>query len=365
MKIVCSKENLAEGINIVSKAVSGKTTLPVLEGILLECGEAFKLTGNDLEIGIECYVEADIMEQGSVVINARMLNDIIRRLPDSEVSLEVRQDNLVIIECENSHFEIKGLPSEGFPALPVIEKENAFKISQKIVKEMIRQTIFAVGTDENRPILTGSLMECKEGELVFVSIDGFRVALRRNMIKDEGVELRVVIPGKTLNEISKILQSTDEIMTIYSTYNQILFDTGNCKIVSRLLEGNYLNYKSILPAEHETKIRVNAKDMLSSIERAALVITSEERRYPVRFSLSDDKLVITSSTDIGAVREELRVEIEGKDLDISFNHRYFTDALKVVDDTEIEVFFTSAVGPCTIRPVEGNDYAYMVLPVRK
>ena len=168
MKVVCSKENLMNGINIVQKAVSTKTTLPILEGILIEAGNQFKLTGNDLEIGIECYVDADVRKDGAIVLNARMFSDIVRRLPDSEVLLEVKDGHVVIIECENSHFEIKGLEASGFPALPPIKMENAFKISQKIIKDMIRETIFAVSTDENRPILTGSLIECKNRELVFV-----------------------------------------------------------------------------------------------------------------------------------------------------------------------------------------------------
>jgi len=365
MKVVCSKENLMNGINIVQKAVSTKTTLPILEGILIEAGNQFKLTGNDLEIGIECYVDADVRKDGAIVLNARMFSDIVRRLPDSEVLLEVKDGHVVIIECENSHFEIKGLEASGFPALPPIKMENAFKISQKIIKDMIRETIFAVSTDENRPILTGSLIECKNRELVFVSIDGFRLALRKNTVDNDESTLKVVVPGKTLLEISKILQPVDDEISIYSTNNQILFDMGKCKVVSRLLEGEYLNYKGIIPVDYETSIRVNTKEMLSSIERASLVITAEERRYPVRFNIGNDKIIVTSNTDIGAVREELRVDMNGKSLDIGFNPKYFMDALKVIEDEEVQIFFTTSVGPCTIKPVEGDAFAYMVLPVRK
>jgi DNA polymerase-3 subunit beta len=354
-----------DGINIVQKAVSTRTTLPILEGILLEAGENFKLTGNDLEIGIECYIDADIMEKGSIVINAKILGDIVKRMPLSEVLLEVKDNNLVIIECENSHFEIKGLSSSGFPALPEIKKENTFKISQKIIRDMIKQTIFAVSLDENRPILTGSLVECIKGEINFVSIDGFRVALRKNKVENKSSNINVVVPGKTLNEIVKILQPSDDEITIYSTNNQILFDLGNCKVVSRLLEGEYLNYRSTIPAEFETKVTVNTKELLSSIERASLIITSEERRYPVKFTLSDDGIVINSNTEMGAVREEVKVELEGKEMDISFNPRYFSEALRVIDDETIDIFFTSSIGPATIKPVNSDAFAYMILPVRK
>lgn len=365
MKIICSKENLIEGINIVQKAVSSKTTLPILEGILLEAGEVFKLTGNDLEIGIECIVEADIKRQGSVVLNSRMFGEIVRRLPDSEVMLEVKENNSVIIDCEDSFFEIKGLSSSGFPALPSIEKEDGLKISQKLIRDMIKQTIFAVSADENRPILTGSLIECKNGAITFVSIDGFRLALRKSNFENEVTQKSVVVPGKTLNEISKIIQPVDDEMTIYSTNNQILFDLGNCKVVSRLLEGEYLNYKGILPQDFETKIKVNTKELLASFERASLIITAEERRYPVKINVNDEKLVITSNSELGNVREELKIEMEGNNIDIAFNPRYFIEALRVIDDEKINIHFTSSIGPCTIKPVNDENFAYLVLPIRK
>jgi len=365
MKIVCTKENLLEGINIVQKAVSAKTTLPILEGILLEAGENFRLTGNDLEIGIECYVDAEIMEKGSIVLNSRIFGDIIRRLPDSDVEIKLKENYLVVIECENSHFEVKGLDSSGFPALAEIEKQKVISLSQKLVREMIRQTIFAVSMDENRPILTGSLVECRNNILTFVSIDGFRLALRKNNIENEMIDLKVVVPGKTLNEISKILQPVNDEVKIYSSESQIMFDLGNCKVVSRLLEGEYLNYSSIIPEEYETKIRINTKQMLSGLERASLIITSEERRYPVRFKIVDDILTITSNTDMGAVKEEIRIGTEGKELEIAFNPRYFIDALKVIDEETVDILFSTSVGPCTIRPVENDYFSYMILPVRR
>ncbi len=369
MKVICSKENLLEGINIVQKAVSTKTTLPILEGILVEADDKIKLTGNDLEIGIECYVDADIRDKGSIVLNSRMFGEIIRRLPDSEVLLEVKENNTVIIECENSLFEIRGMSPEGFPSLPSLERSNGIRISQKLLKDMIRQTIFAVSTDENRPMLTGSLFEYKSGNFTIVSIDGYRLAMRcaepENGKDIEGDERRLVIPGKTLAEIAKIIQPEEVDLYIYATGNQILFDMGKCIMTSRLLEGEYLNYMGIIPKEHETKITVNTKDLQACFERASLVITSEERRYPVRLEISDEMMVITANTEAGNVREEIKVEMEGKKLDISFNHRYFIDALRVIDNEMIDIFFTTNIGPCTIRPLQGNDFAYLILPIRK
>lgn len=363
MKIICSREQLIEGISIVQKAVSTKTTLPILEGILLEAQDEFKMTGNDLELGIECFINADIREKGSIVLNSKMFGDIVRRLPDSEVLVEVKENNTVIIECDNSHFEVRGLPSDSYPALPSIKRENTFKVSQKIVREMVRQTLFAVSIDENRPILTGSLIECLENEITFVSIDGFRMALRKSKNNKADSKFNVVVPGKTLNEIVKILQPVEEEITIYSSQNQILFDMGKCRVVSRLLEGEYLNYKSIVPKEYETKVKANTRDILSSLERASL-ITADEKKYPVKVNILDDKIIISSNTEIGAVREEIRVEVNGNNMDIGFNPRYFIEALKVIEDEEVEIYFTSSIGPCTIRPLDGDAYAYMILPVR-
>lgn len=363
MKIICSREQLLEGINIVQKAVSTKTTLPILEGILLEAQEEFKMTGNDLELGIECFINADIIQKGSIVLNSKMFGDIVRRLPESEVLIEVNENNSVVIECDNSHFELRGMPSDSFPALPSIESENTLKVSQKAVREMIRQTLFAVSTDENRPILTGSLIQCVGNEITFVSIDGFRMAIRKSINNEGFSEFSVVVPGKTLNEIVKILQPVDEEITIFSSQNQILFKIGNCRVVSRLLEGEYLNYKSIIPKEYETSVRLKTEDLLSSLERASLV-TADEKKYPVKFNISDDKIIITSNTEVGSVREELRVEVNGSNMDVGFNPRYFIEALKVIEDEVVDVFFNSSIGPCTIRPLEGEGFAYMILPVR-
>jgi DNA polymerase-3 subunit beta len=369
MKVICSKENLLEGINIVQKAVSAKTTLPILEGILIEADDKVKLTANDLEIGIECSVEADVREKGAVVLNARLFGDIIRKFPDAEVMIEVKDNNNVVIECENSLFEIRGLEAEGFPALPTLERKDGIKISQRILKDMIRQTIFAVSADENRPMLTGSLFEYRDGKFTIVSIDGYRLAMRclepEEEREIEKAERKLVIPGKTLNEVAKILEPVDDEMYIYAAGNQMLFDMGNCIMTSRLLEGEYLNYMGIFPKDYETKIRVNTKDLLSCFERASLVITSEERRYPVNLDITEEKIVITANTEAGNVREELRVDMEGKRLEISFYHKFFIEALRVIDNEMVDVYFTTSLGPCTIKPIQGNDFAYLVLPIRR
>ncbi len=364
MKLICSKENLLNGINIVQKAVSSKTTLPILEGILLNADEKFKLTGNDLEIGIECYVEADIRSTGSIVINSKIFGDIVRRLPDSEVLIDVK-DNLVVVECENSHFEIKGINPSGYPAIPSVEKHNVLSLSQKDIKDMIRQTVFAVGTDENRPVLTGGLIEAKDGELVFVAIDGFRLALRRKVIATEISDFSVIVPGKILNEISKILQPIDEIVYVYSSNNQIVFDAQSWRIVSRLIEGKYLNYNSLLNKEFETKVVINTKEFQASLERASL-ISMNDKNSPVKLLIDDDKLVITSTAELGTVREEIKVDVQGKKLEIGYNPAFLIDALKAVDEDRVVIYFITNNAPCTLRPVVENskEFAYLIQAVR-
>ncbi|PYG88995.1 DNA polymerase-3 subunit beta [Ruminiclostridium sufflavum DSM 19573] len=365
MKIICSRENLLNGINIVQKAVSIKTTLPILEGILLNADDKFKLTGNDLEIGIECFVEADIRRTGSIVINSKMFGDIVRRLPDSEVLIDVSENNLVTVECENSHFEIKGIGSSGFPNIPEVVKENVLCLTQSDLKDMIRQTVFAVCADEHRPVLTGTLIEVKNKELVLVSIDGYRLALRRKILDVDLDDFSVIVPGKILNEISKILQSVDEDVYIYNSNNQIVFDTESWRIVSRLIEGKFLNYNSLLNKEFETKVIITNKEFQASLERASL-ISMNDKNSPVNLFINDDKIIITSKAEFGNVREEIKCDIEGNNLEIAYNPTFLIDALKAIDEDRSAIYFITTNAPCTFRPVLENSeaFAYLVQAVR-
>lgn len=365
MKFKCRKKDIEKAIGIVQKAVSSRSTMKVLEGLLIECGEVLKITGNDLELGIEYILEAQIEEKGSVVINSKMLGDIIKRLPDSEIRMESAENNIMKIECENSHFEIKSLSSDDFPEIPVIRKENAFSIKQGVLQEMIRQTIFSVSTDETRPILSGALLECSNGILTMVACDSYRVAVRKAKLEDEDFMLSIVVPGKTMGEVAKILMQDDSELTVYSTKNQIQFDMGRYKLVSRLLEGEYFKYRSFIPQEYRTSMTVDREGLLSAIERASLVIVNEERRYPVKFRIEGDMILIQTNTNMGSAREEVYTEIEGEDLDIRFNHRYFIEALRVIEEPKVELSFTNDMGPCVIKPVDGDDFIYLIVPLRK
>jgi len=362
MKFACSKNDLYTAISTVQKAVMAKATLPILEGIYIEAGEKVKLIGNCFDLGIEYSINADVMRKGSIVLNSRIIGDIVRKLPDSEVFFEVNDNFNTIIECGNSYFEIKGMAPGGFPMLPEISEDKKVSIPQTSLKEMIRKTIYAISTDENRKILTGSLIEVKDGEFTMVSLDGFRLAIAKVLIK-ENVEFEAVIPGKNLNEIHKILEQRDDEIKITLSENQALFELNGCRIISKLLNGEYMNYRNFIPEQFESVITVDTRELIDSIERASL-ITNDDKRYPVKFVVKDDKLVVTSSAEIGISKEELQVETDGSDITIGFNPRYLLDSLKVVDDDKIKISFSSSIGPSVIKPIESDRFLFMVLPVR-
>lgn len=362
MKFSCNKQDLMEAINIVQKAVMTKATIPILEGIYIETNDSLKMVGNCYDMGIECSINADIQQKGSIVLNSRMFGDIVRRLPNSEVFVQVKPNFNVIIECDNSYFEIKGLSAEGYPMLPTVEEEQKISVSQTSLRNMIRKTIYAISNDENRKILTGSLIEANDGDLSMVALDGFRLAVAKVMIKED-TNFKAVIPGKNLTEIYKILEQSDKDVKITLSKNQALFELEQCRIISKLLEGEYMNYKNFLPEQFETNIVVDVSEIIESIERASL-ITNDDKRYPVKIVIEDNKMLITSNTDVGISKEELLININGNNMTIGFNPKYLLDSLKVADEEKVEIFFSSSVGPCIIKPIEGDSFVFMILPVR-
>ena len=366
MKIICSRDRLMEAISIVQKAVATRSTLPILDGILIEAESGVKLTGYDLETGIECQVDADVPESGSIVVNARMFGDIIRKLPDDIVTIETTQNMSLQIECGSTHFSIKGIKADDYPKIPVVENDQMVSLGQNLLKDMIRQTLFAVSTDESRPILNGCYLNCDGTTLEMVAIDGFRLALRKNELGTELPAMKFIIPGKALGEVGRILQSNETPVEIYPSQNHIRFDAGRVKVVSRLIQGEYMNYKGIIPQTAETTMTISPSAMLAAIERASLVITSEERRFPVRLTMTDDEtLVVSANTEVGTLREEITVSMTGNRIDIDFNPRYFLDALKAIDEDEVSVVFNGSMGPCVIKPIDSQEFAYLVLPLRR
>ncbi len=368
MKIVCEKEKILKAINSVTKAVASKTTMPILEGILIQTNDKeVKLTTYDLEIGIEYIIDADIKEQGATVVNAIMFSEIIRKLPDTDINISLNEKNLLVIECEGSLYKLATMNPDEFPELPQINVENSISIEQNSLKEMIRKTIFAVSTEENRPIFTGCLFEIKNNKLNVVAVDGFRLAWKSKFLQNNSNDFTAVIPGRTLNEVNKIILDSFDTIKIGVAKNQALFEMENCKIVTRLLDGEFLNYSSVIPENWETRVRVNRNNVQNCFERISLISSSsieKEKKYPVKVSIDIGKVTISCTNQTGDAKEEMYVSTEGQNLEAGFNPKYFLDALRAIDDEEIFVDFGTSISPCIIRPVEDGDYIYMILPIR-
>ena len=368
MKIICDKDKILKAINSVTKAVASKTTMPILEGILIQTNDnEVKLTTYDLEIGIEYIIEAQIEEQGATVVNATMFSEIIRKLPDTEIKIYINDNNLLVIECEGSLYKLATMNPNEFPELPQINIENSIELEQNALKEMIRKTIFAVSTEENRPIFTGCLFEVVDNKLNLVAVDGFRLAWKSKYLQTKVNNFSAVIPGRTLNEINKIILDSFENIKIGIAKNQALFEMENCKIVTRLLDGEFLNYSNVIPSMWDTRIRVNKSSMQNCFERVSLISSSsieKEKKYPVKVTIDIGKVVISCTNQTGDAKEEMYVSTEGKNLEAGFNPKYFLDAFRAIDDEEVFIDFGTSISPCIIRPVDNGDYIYMILPIR-
>lgn len=368
MKLVCEKEKFLIGLNTVSRSSVSRTTTAILDGILINVtDDGIILTTNDSEIGMECKVECIEYEKGKTVVDCKMFNDIIRRLPNEEITIYVNDKNLLVIECEGSIYKLSTLNASEFPTLPTINVEKSISISSKVLKELIKKTSFAISTEENRPVFTGSLFEVKDNILNVVSVDGFRLALRKAPVMEASEEFSAIVPGKYLNEIVKNLQDTDDLVKVGISKNQALFELPNCKIVTRLLEGEFLNYNNVIPKDKETRIKVKKNVLQGAIERASIFsITSaeKEKKYPIKMYITLGSLIISCTSQIGDAKEEVLVETSGKELEIGFNPKYMIDALKAIDDEEAYLDFGSNISPCIIHSVVDDKYTYMVLPVR-
>jgi DNA polymerase-3 subunit beta len=368
MKIICEKEKILKGINSVINGVASKTTMPVLEGILLQTNDnELKLTSYDLEIGIEYILEANVEEQGNTVVNAVMFSEIIKRLPATEIKITINENNLLEIECEGSLYKLATMNPDDFPELPKINVDNSIEIEQTTLKNMIRKTIFAVSTEENRPIFTGCLFEVKENKLNVVAVDGYRLAVKTKELINNGNDFSSVIPGKTLNEVNKIISDSFDTVKIGISRNQALFEMENCKIVTRLLDGEFLNYSNTIPKNWETRVKVNKNNIQNCFERILLISASSierEKKYPVKINIEVGKVTISCANQTGDAKEEIYVDTEGKELEIGFNPRFFLDALKAIDDEDVYIEFGTNRSPCIIKPVEDGDYIYMILPIK-
>lgn len=363
MKIICQKTDLLAGVNIVSKAVPSRTTMSILECILIDAtnGE-IKLIANDMELGIETIVQGEIIAAGSVAIDAKIFSEIVRKLPDNEVIIEVDNDFSATIVCEKAKFNILGKSGEDFSYLPEIEKDKSITISQFTLKEIIRQTIFSIGDNENNKLMTGELFEVKDNNLKIVALDGHRIAIRNVELSEESEDISVIVPGKTLNEISKIINGgTEDYVRIFFKDNHIVFEFDSTTVVSRLIEGEYFRINQMLSHDYETKVVINKKEMLNCIDRATLLIKEGSKR-PIIINIGDTDMEFKINSFIGSMDETIAIQKEGKDLMIGFDPKFLMDALRVIDDEEITLYFVNPKAPCFIRDDE-EKYIYLILPV--
>lgn len=363
MIFICEKQKLLEGISIVQKAITGKTTMSILEGIFIETNSnSLTLIGSDIDVSIETKVEADVVEQGKVVIDAKLFGEIIRKLPNSEIKIETLENDTIQITCEKSVFNLGYMNAEEFPELPKLNEDQKISVPQNILKNMIKSTAFAIAQDEARPILQGVLFEVKEKSLNLIALDGYRLALKQEYL-DTDIEVEVVIPGKTLNEVSKILEDSETDVEITFTNNHILFNLNKTKIISRLLEGKFVNYRSLLPQEHKITITVKKQELQNGIERASLMAKDGNNNL-IKLDIEDEIIILSSNSQLGKVREEVGINLQGDKIQIAFNSRYLLDVLKVLDEEEVILEMTSSVTPCIIKGKLADNYRYLVLPVR-
>lgn len=370
MKIVCEKDKLLKCINSVVRGVPTRTTMPILEGIYIQTNEnKVKMTTYDLDLGIEYIVDCNVEEEGNTVVNATMFSEIIRKLPDTDIKITVNENKLLVIECEGSLYKLSTMNPEEYPELPKIDVEHSVVTEQRTLKDMVKKTIFAVSMEENRPIFTGCLFEIFNNKLNVVAIDGSRMGWVSTYLTEKTNDFKAVIPGKTLNEVNKIITDSFDKITIGIAKNQAVFEMENCKIVTRLLEGEFLNYQNVIPGTWETRIRINKYILQNCLERVSLISSSsveKEKKYPVKIKIEIGKVVLSCTNQTGDAKEEIYIETEGKNLEIGVNPKYFLDALKVIEDEEIFIEFGSNISPCIIKPVENTaqEYVYMILPIR-
>lgn len=368
MNIKCNLKELINGLNIVSKTSISKTTMPILEGVLIEAKDnKLKLTTNDLEIGTEHTLSCKVIQEGRTVVDIKTLNEIVRKIEDEEVEILV-EDNLFVLKSINGIFKLATMNANEYPKLPIFEIESSINIKQKLFKDMIRRTLFAVSTDENRPIYNGSLLKIEDNILTIVAVDGFRLALRKNINEENINNFKVIIPGKVLAELLKVLCDEEEAQVkIGVNKNQALFEMGQSILVSRVIEGEFLNYNSIIPDSYETKIRVKTKNLLDSFERVALFAKEnkeKDRKSPLKMNIGIDGIVLSCVSEAGDAKEGVQAIVEGKDIEIGFNPRYVIDALKAIDDPEICIEFTSCISPVLIKSVNSKEFIYVVLPIK-
>lgn len=365
MKLTFQKDDLLNGINIVLKAVSSKTTMPILECILVDAeSDTIKLTGNDMELGIETTVKGNILSKGKIALDAKLLSEIVRKLSGGESPITIESDEkyTTTITCDNSKFQIQGKNGDEFSYLPFIEREHYICLSQFTLKEVIRQTLFSISANDSNKMMTGELFQVQENQLKVVSLDGHRMSIRKITLKDHYQDIKVIVPGKTLSEISKILNGdNDSEVLIFFSQNHILFEFDSTVVVSRLIEGEYFRIEQMLSSDYETKVTINRREFLDNIDRAAILIRENDKK-PIILNVLDNVMQMKMNSSFGTMNSEASIRKMGKDIMIGFNPKFLMDALRIIDDEEVDIYMMNPKSPCFIKD-QGENYIYLILPV--
>ncbi len=362
MELRIAKSNLLQGIQIVSKAVPSKTTMSILECILIDASVSdIRLIANDMELGIETKVPGIIINRGIIAVDAQIFSNIVRKLPDDDVVISTEGEKITIT-CQKAKFTILGKDGTDFSYLPDIERQNEVKVSQYTLRDLINRTIFSISGNESSGMMTGELLEIRDNRLRMVALDGHRIAIRNVELSNSYEDRKVIIPGKTLSEISKILSGdTDKNVNIYFDDKHAMFEFDDTVVVSRLIDGEYYRIDKMLSSSYQTRIKVQRKEFLSCIDRATLLVKEEDKK-PVIIMIGEESMELKINTTIGSMDEVIEITKDGIDMNIGFNPKFLIDALRAIDSEEITLYLVSPKAPCFIRDDE-EKYCYLILPV--
>ncbi len=362
MKFSCSRQELSEALNNVTRAVAPKSTHPALEGVLIFAEDQnLRLSCYNMEMGITTYMQANIHENGSIILNAKLFSDMVRRLPTERIEIECNDKYITTIKGGLAEYNIVGLDPDDFPALPTVDEKINFTMPQETLKSMIDQTIFAVAVNDFKPVHTGSKFVIKDHVLSLISVDGFRLAIRKEQVS-YGDELDFIVPGKTLAEVAKLLEGDEEVL-VALTQRHIIFRIGVYDVISRLLEGDFIDFSSSIPKTEATVIEVKVRDFLNSIERTSLLI-NDRLKSPIRLCIEDNEIKISCATALGKISDIVECNMKGEKVDMGFNNRYLSEALRATGCDTVRIVINSALAPVKISPMEGEEFLFLVLPVR-